>query len=440
MTRLAISLETALDPVPAAAALAREVEAALGGPGEVAGAFVFATAAGGRAGEAVGRLLAARWPGAELAGTSFEGLVFDGRVLQGEPAVAVLAWVAGEGAPVPIACDAGVRDPERLVKEILSAAGRASTDPDDLVLLFPDALGMAVLPALLERLSLAAGGPWLAGGAAVGVDEGPAHAWSLPAESAESEGGGLLVGLWLPGHGAGGGWGEAVARGADQSVRSAVEARATERAPGRVQCAGGSRVASPWLEITACRSHWIDGLEGEPPVEWIRRQLGLADGVPIEPFLDRLMVRLAAREGAGREPDPDGRDADPDATPPDVFEERYLTGIDSRRGSIGVLGRFARRDRLAFALPDAAWAREALRSAVDALPDSPLVLQIGCRARDESLHGDRDLESAIVAHRSAGRRTLGVVAPFQLATDSTGVGRHLVHSTVLAAVGPARRL
>ncbi len=398
MTRLATALAPSLEAGAAASALAAEVEAALGDPVGIAGALVLSTAAAGHTGEQVGRRLAARWPEAELIGTSFEGLIFDGRVWQGEPAVAVLAWTGGEGAPIPIVCEAGERDPEVLVKEIFSASASLRPDPDDLVLLFPDALGTPALTALLEQVSGASGGPWLAGAGAVGVDEGSAHGWSLPAEAG---GRCLLVGLRLP------------AGGGDRGDGTA-----------RVQCVGATRIASPWLEITACRSHWIDGLEGEPPIDWIRRQLGLDDGAAIEPYLDRLLVRLGRRDAGGGEGGPE------------VFEERYLTGVDSRRGSIGVIGSFSRGDRAALALPDPAWARDALRAAVDALPATPFLLQFGCPGRGESLHGDRDLESAIVAHQSIGRRTLGVIAPFQLGTDSTGAGRLLVYSTVLAAIGP----
>ena len=264
MTRLAAALESALEAATAAAALADAVEAALGGPAEVSGAFVLATAAAGRTGEDVGRLLAARWPAAELLGTSFEGLVLDGRVWQGEPAVAVLAWTAGEGAPIPIVCEAGERDPDVLAKEIFSACDRVSASAEDLVLLFPDALGTPALRPLLDRFSPAFGGPWLAGAAATGVDGSASRGWAIPSHPGESE---LLVGLLIPGD--------------------------PTRSTPRVQCAGATRLASPWLEISACRSHWIDALEGEPPIVWIRRQLGLSDEAGIEPHLDRLLVRLA---------------------------------------------------------------------------------------------------------------------------------------------------
>ena len=166
MTRLTAALESALEAGSAASALAEAVEAALGGPTEVVGAFVLATSAADRTGEDVGRLLAARWPAAELLGTSFEGLALDGRVWQGEPAVGVLAWTAGDGAPIPIVCEAGERDPDVLAKEIFSAGDRVSASAEDLVLLFPDALGTSALRPLLDRFSPAFGGPWLAGAAA----------------------------------------------------------------------------------------------------------------------------------------------------------------------------------------------------------------------------------------------------------------------------------
>ncbi|MBK7949538.1 MAG: hypothetical protein IPK00_12540 [Deltaproteobacteria bacterium] len=407
MTRLAVALEAAFDAVAVSRALADAVESTLGGPDAVAGAFVWATAASGAMGEQVGERLAERWTGAELVGTTFEGLVCDGRVWQGEPAVAVLAWSDGPGAPWPIVCEGGDRDPDDLLKEILGSLDHGSARGDDLVVLFPDAVGMPGLAALLTRFGSGAGGPWLAGAAAVGVEGGPAEAWSRTESPAPRD---PLVGLCFPG--------AAGAGGAPGRIDP-------PDLPARVQCAGATRLASPWLEITACRPHWIDALDGEPPVDWIRRQLGLADDAPIEASLDRLLIRIARSSGSGREGDVE----------PMCFEERYLTGLDRRRGSIGLLGDFARFDRVAFALPDAAGAREHLREAVDALPPSSVVLQLGCLDRGESLHGDRDIESAVVAHQSAGRRTLGVLAPFQLGTDPVRGGCLLVHATVLAAVG-----
>lgn len=403
MTRLAVALEAALDAVTLADALARPIEATLGGPEAVAGAFLLATSAAGAMGERVGERLAERWGAAELLGTSFEGIVCDGRVWQGEPAVAVLAWSAGAGAPVPIVCEGGARDPDDLLKEILGAAEPGGERARPLVLLFPDALDTPGLSDLLKRFGPVGGGPWLAGAAAVGPEGEPARAWARtdsPTPDAP------LVGLLFP--------------------EAARPARASEP-PDPIRCASATRPASPWLEITACRPHWIDALDGEPPVDWIRRQLGLADGAPIEPYLDRLLVRIArGRWGADPANDP---------VEPPTFEERYVTGLDPRRGALGLVGGFARFDRLAFALPDAIAARERLREAVAALPPARIVLQLGCPGRGEGLHGDRDVESAIVADAAGGRRTLGVLAPFQLATDPAGAGRLVVHTTVLAAVG-----
>ncbi len=196
----------------------------------------------------------------------------------------------------------------------------------------------------------------------------------------------------------------------------------------RVRCVGATRIASPWLEITACRSHWIDGLEGEPPIDWIRRQLGLADGAPIEPYLDRLLVRLRPPgRGRGSRVRARGiRGALPDG-------RRFAPGLDQRAGL--VRPERPRRTRAA----GSGLGAGGLRAAVDALPATPLLFQFGCPARGESLHGDRDLESAIVAHQSIGRRTLGRDRAVPTGTDSTGAGRLLVYSTVLAAVGRASR-
>ncbi len=399
MSRLAVALEAALDPGTAARGLAAAIEAALGEPDAIAGAFVFATAAAGASGEAVGRALAARWPAAVLLGTSFEGLVAGGRVWQGEPVVAVLAWTAGPGAPVPIVCEVGGRDPDGLAKEIASAGDQVVPGPHDLVLLFPDALGPPALRPLLDRFSPTFGGPALAGAAASGVEGGAASSWADPGVPGESD---LLVGLLIPG------------------------------APARIRCAGATRLASPWLEVSARRPHWIDALEGEPPSLWIRRQLGLDDEAPVEPHLDRLLLRLtgpapaAAGRGAAR-PLPESE--------PEAFDELFITGLDPRRGAVGIMGSVARGDRVALALPDASYAREHLRAAVASLPDSPLVFQIACPSRGESLHGDPDIEAAVVADQAAGRPVFGVVAPFQLGSDPSGTARLRVHSTVLVALG-----
>lgn len=399
MTRLAVALEAALDPGIAARSLAAAIEAALGEADAISGAFVFATAAAGASGEAVGRDLASRWPAATLLGTSFEGLVLDGRVWQGEPAVAVLAWTAGPGAPVPIVCEVGGRDPDGLAKEIASAGEQVVPGPDDLVLLFPDALGPPVLRPLLDRFSPTFGGPALAGAAASGIDGEAASTWADPGQPGEPD---LLVGLLIPG------------------------------APARIRCAGATRLASPWLEVSARRPHWIDALEGEPPSLWIRRQLGLDDDAPLEPHLDRLLLRLTGPPPAtGRHAERHAPEAEPEA-----FDELFITGLDPRRGAVGIMGSVVRGDRVALALPDAAFAREHLRVAVADLPDSPLVFQIACPSRGESLHGDPDVEAAVVADQAAGRRVLGVVAPFQLGSDLSGTARLRVHSTVLVALGP----
>jgi hypothetical protein len=167
----------------------------------------------------------------------------------------------------------------------------------------------------------------------------------------------------------------------------------------------------------------VDGLEDEPPVDWIRRQLTLDAESPIEPHLDRLLVRIRHR-AASR-----GEAAIAD------YEERYIVGIDNQRGSISLPGSFRRGDELAFALPDGGHAREALRNAIDELEKTSFLLQFTCRARDEALHGDPELESAWVSHHAPERRVLGTVSPFQLAMSAGGVPRLLVHTTVLAAFG-----
>lgn len=408
MSRLAVASTNALSARTAAAELVQSVELQLGSSEPFGGALVLATAAAGAAAQEVGHAIADRWPEADLGGTSFEGILAEGRRWRDEPAVALLAWSDGPDAPLPFVFEEASPAPEALAHQVLALADREALGPDDLVLVFPDAVGLPGIEAWLDRLAPLLGAATIAGAAASGVDGESALAWH-----ADEAWAGGLAGLVVPG--------------------------GSEPARARVRSAGASRSASPWLEITACRSRWIDGLDGEPPLDWVRRQLGLSEKAPVEPHLERLLVRIRRRPGDGQKvggPESGAFAAGADADADD-YEERFLVGIDDRRGAFSVLGRFQTGDQLALALPDAVLARETLRASVDALPSSPLILQFACRARDATLHGDADLEGALVAHHAPRRRTLGTVTPYQLGPDSAGRSRMLVHSTVLAALGGA---
>jgi small ligand-binding sensory domain FIST len=403
MTRFWTAISRALASEVAAEELADCIDQELPGSAQVAGGLILATEAAGRGAMEVARGLMRRWPGAALIGTSFEGILAGGRILRDEPAYAVLAWSEGGPLePVPFVCEPGEQDSGRLAEGILAAAGRLELTPNDLVLLFPDALGSAGLERALAELEPLAGQVSLAGAAATGLDGHPAQ--SFFGDEAQF---GALVGLFVP--------------GAEKG-----------RSPTRplVQCAGASRPASPWLEITECRMRWIDGLDGEPPLDWVRRQLGLEPGASVEPQLDRLLVRVRRHETTEVESDIPAYAAEYAD-----YEECYVIGVDDQRGSFSLPGTFRRGDRVALALPDPAYAREALSASLDALAETSLTLQFACRARDRSLYGDPDLESAWAAHHASGRRILGTVSPFQLAMMAGGAPRRLVHSTVLTALG-----
>ncbi len=374
--------------------LAECLAADLGPGGSLGGGLVLSTAAAGDHGVEVARELAGRWPEAALFGTSFEGVLVGGRTYRDEPAWVVLGWSEDAREPAPFLLDPGLTDPDRIANEILCHAGRSALDPSDLVLLFPDALGSTGFEPLLARLGPLLGQPWIAGSAACGIDGHPAAAFF----GSEAEPGATL-GLLIPGR-----------AGSAPVSSGAVRPR--------VRRAGASRRASDWLEVSDCRSPWIDRLEGEPSLVWVRRQLGLTPDAPVEPHLDRLLVRVRGR-GAG--------DAD--------FDERDVVGLDHHRGSLSVSMPIARGDRIALALPDPDRAREDLRRALTRLACTPMLLQFACRARNEDLYGDPDLESAWVAHHSPGRQVLGTVAPFQLGGEEPGQCRVLVHSTLLVALG-----
>jgi small ligand-binding sensory domain FIST len=409
MTEFSTGFSRAPSAEIAAQELISQVELALCGADQVGGGLLFATVASGQGGPEIGRHLLARWPSASLVGTSFEGVLAEGQVWRDRPAAGLIAWKHGIEEPLPVVLDAAGVEVEHVVHELLEAAGRVSFGPQDLLLLFPDAMASSRLESLLCELLGGLGRPSLAGAAASGVAGSACLAWVAGEDQPAA-----TVGLLVPG--------------------------GAEPGQPRVQRAGGSRFASPWLEISACRERWVDGLDGEPPLDWVRRQLGLEERAPIEPYLDRLLVRLrdVSVEHAAIQQRLVGRvGSDEAAEDRGDFVERYVVGLDERRGSISVPGTLRRGGHLALALPDADRARVALRSAVRNLAPSPLLLQFACRARDEMLHGDPDLESALVAHDAGGRPTLGTMAPFQLCSNVDGppLYRMLVHSNVLAALG-----
>lgn len=410
MSRILTGFTCAPRAAKAAEDLLTAIEGALSPADDLVGGLVLATAAAGDQGFEVGERLAARWPGATFAGTSFEGLLAEGRVWVGQPAITLLAWTSGADAPQPILVEpeAISGDLEAIDHLEIALRGLGSGRERgfaDAMLLFPDVLtGAALEPSLaglVERLE----GLRLVGSAAAGLGGEPALAWI----DGEREPGAAL-GLALP--------------------------RRSGRAGGALDLeqAIGSRFASPWLEVSRVRGVWIEEIEAEPALTWLRRQLGLEAGEPLEPWLDRFLIRLRVedlREEAVEMLAHDESRVD--------YVERYPVGFDGRRGAIALSEPLRKGDRVAFALPDAELARTSLRAAVARLPDAPLLLQLACRARDARLHGDQDLESALVVAESGSPVVLGTVAPYQLAPQQGAAPRLQVHRTVLLAMGSTDR-
>jgi small ligand-binding sensory domain FIST len=398
MTRYLTAFTRALDASVASNQIVDRVAALLGEDERLGTGLILATAASGDLGLEVARRLGERWPGVGLVGTSFEGLVADGQIIRDEPALLMLAWTGGPGEPVPFLVPPGGLDTADLAAEILDAAGGSQLASGDLVLLFPDAVASGRLESVLGELGSMLAPAAVAGAAATGIDGHPARVFFD--EEAEP---GSLLGVFVPAGGA--------------IVGSEIGGDA------RVRRATGTREASPWLDITQCRERWVDGLDEEPALDWVRRQLGLDPDSPIEPQLGRLLARVRKRSVEGLR----NRFAD--------YEERYVVGVDEARGAFALPGTVRRGDQLALALPDSERARETLRSSIAELPDTPLVLQFSCRARDASLHGDPDLEGAWAAHHAPESIVLGTVSPFQIDSGEDGGGRLVVHSTVFVALG-----
>ena len=399
MTRFRTAFSRALDPGVRVDELLAGVGAGLPGGKPLSGGLILATAACGHDCFEVARRLADRWPDTAVAGTSFEGVLAGGSIYRDEPAMVLLAWSEpSELAPNPFLLESGNVESALLAEAIFEAAGRSRLESGDLVLLFADAHGSVAFEQTLAGLGPTIAPACLAGAGSSGIDGREALTFVdgevLP---------GAILGLFIP---------ATVVEGAGAGNQAPL-----------VCSAPATRKASPWLEITKCRTRWIDELEGERTLDWVRRQLGLDDDSAIEPHLDRLLARVR-RSGSPLQSGLDAWD-----------EERYVVGLDANRGSFSWPGRFSVGDELALALPDRTRAREALSRSISELRASPVLLQFACRARDEALHGDSNLESAWAAHCAGDRDIVGTVAPFQFAMSSGLECRVLVHSTVLAALG-----
>jgi len=407
MSALAIGSTQTPGPEAAGEALGSQSEKAReGGAAAVGGGLLLATSGAGSQGLEVGRILGRRWPGADLVGTSFEGVVAEGQLWRDRPALALLAWGDRGARPGIFGVDAGEGDlPGLLAHEILEAAGRPVLGPEDLVLLFPDVHSPRAIEPILAELAPLLGSPAIAGAGSSGLDGEPALAWLDSTRWA-----GSWVGLVLPG-----------AAGPRGSTRALVVTAAATRA------------CSPWLRVTRRRGHWIERLDGEPAVARLRRALGLTARSSLDPTLDRLLVRVRAARPADAGFD-GARDSEQPGDP-QVHEERFVVGVDERRGALSLPTAVGSGAEIAFALPDPGLAREELRAGIDAIEPTECLVHFGCRTRDASLHGDPDLEPALVAHLARDRGTLGTVGPLQLGPDGRGGIGLLVHATVLAALG-----
>lgn len=413
MPLFAVAVSTELQPESAADRLRMDVEDRLAeiGPtaSEPAGALVLTNWAAGDSGPEVGEALARAWPAAAISGAVFEGLIAEGRQFSDQPATLVLAWQSGPAAPRAFLLEPEIfreADPATLegtADWLAELRGSQGFGADDRLVFFPDAVEASALEPGLAALR-AHLGPVAVAGAACGGAEPAFDVWSIDGGTAHSEPGGTL-GLILPGF---------------------EGAATTSAAPDGIERVGGSRAASPWLRVGRARSRWVDELDGEPALDWVRRQLGLEASDPVEPHLDRLLIRCA----------PVSRCVEGEPEAPLEYVERYVVGIDAQRGAFSIPAEVERGAQLALALPDAERAREGLREAVARLATGPALLQLGCRARDETLHGDADLEAAVVAAAVPASSTpFGVVAPFLLAGDRAAPARQWVHSTLLVSLG-----
>jgi len=354
-----------------------------------AGGLVFVSGALTRDLASVVDRVRTEWRGVPVVIVPAAGVLTERGEIEGQSALAGVIWSGGR-ATVAAADSAGEAEPGRALAEML---GATVGDRSATAVLFarPDSFQPELLEGIVEAAPrLCVLGAGTAGGAALALTaDGDVHRGPIA---------GLIVtGLAAP-----------VAE-ASPACRVLTQFEPIDEASGGLVLRVGGR---PALEVLSSCASAIGGGEGEA------RPLVFAvladDSEPAEPELD------------------------PDEGPPARFVVRSVRGIDPSRRGVMVGPEAQPGVRLAFAVRDAALARQHLegtarRVAKRAMGAAPrFALYLSCAGRGQGLYGAPDVDVRILRQRFGDLPVAGMHSSFEIAPFGPGRARMQLYTGVLA--------
>ncbi|MBW2271210.1 MAG: FIST C-terminal domain-containing protein [Deltaproteobacteria bacterium] len=373
MIAAGLGYSTRMQVAASAEEAADRAMASLGGR-EPAAALVMATAAwgAGKLSELIGDV-ARRIDCPALAGATVDGMLIGRFEVSRVPALAVLVLAGVEAEAV--LCEPLPGD-EAGVAGAVAARLRGAVRAHDLVVAFADAL------ALSPQRLLAGFARDLPGLALVGLGA--------------SEPAGDEPRVWV----------------GDEIGRRACATLVVRplQAP-RIHVTTGCRTRGRERRVTRSSGSWVLGLDGRRALEVLRA----VQPVEGRPLTRELLVCLASGE--------------PDRPP--VL--RNIVGVDERRGGFALPEPVPVDARIAFSIPDPAFARRDLReqAAAAARPGTALALHLSCQTRGATLFGAPGAEGGILADALGDVPLLGLMGAYQLAPAGRGVGQLHTYSGVL---------
>jgi small ligand-binding sensory domain FIST len=342
MIRAGVGISTQLQ---GRAAASEAAASALARGGRAEGALLFATAGYG---DEIPVLLDAAVSalGTEaVVGATAHGVLGRGQEVEGEPAVALVAWSGLEAVPF-LVTDAG--GDELAACEEIAARLEGLPRPEDLVVVLPDPRDFAASAFLLGLRELL----------------GPARV--VGAGASDPLGGAPLQ--WAGRVVASGGISGLVLRGAR---------------PARIGVTQACRPVTELLTVTRAQGHWVLELDGRPALEVYRE---VARG-PLAADLRRaasfVLVALPA-------------DPEAEQLMPGSYLVRQPIGFETDANAFAIPEALKPGSRLALAQREPESAREDLKAMLDGLGEAPsgFGLYFDCCARGEAFFGVPGLEAA----------------------------------------------
>lgn len=325
-----------------------------------------------------------------VVGCSAAGVLAEGREVEGEPAVGVLALASDSMRATPFlfrdAGDQGLTAGIHLGQRLVGSRGR-----DDLLLVWPDPYRMHP-GRLLHGLDATLGGVAVAGGAA-------SSSLDFPATFQFS--------------------GREMSSAAVSGVRIGGEFRR------KVVVAQGCRPVGEPLRVTRSDRHLVYELDGRPALDRLR------DVVP-EELLDDPERALHAVSVALL---PDGGGT---RLSPGEYLVRNIIAADPDTGALGVADCVEEGSSVVFAVREPESARVELERSVAALGEEgdgwAFGLYFDCVARGRSLYGKPDVDSGILRDALPGLPILGFFCNAEIA-PLRGVNQLFTYTGVLVLFG-----